>query len=87
VEQLTINDVRPEVISFALDMERILRLNDYKGGWKQESIFYLTMNLRKEYIEVMECIEEYDYIHLSYELTDLANTCMMLNDKLKRCGL
>ncbi len=87
MEQLTINDVRPEVISFALDMERILRLNDYKGGWKQESIFYLTMNLRKEYIEVMECIEEYDYIHLSYELTDLANTCMMLNDKLKRCGL
>lgn len=87
MEQLTINDVRPEVISFALDMERILRLNDYKGGWKHESIFYLTMNLRKEYIEVMECIEEYDYIHLSYELKDLANTCMMLNDKLKGYGI
>jgi hypothetical protein len=85
--KLSISDVRPEVIEFAVNMEQILRLNDYKGGWKHESLMYLFEKIREEYCEINECILTYNYIQLSYELKDLANSCMMLDDKLKGYGI
>lgn len=40
------NTVRPSVQSFAQDMERVLRLNDHKGGW--EDMEYLDIHRRIE---------------------------------------
>ncbi len=71
--------VRKEVMRFAEDMERILRDNDYKGGWGKCSKKYLLNKLQEEILEVYK--EKYGRSFLRKELIDVANICMMLWDK------
>jgi hypothetical protein len=51
-------DVRPEVAAFALLMEAKLRENDHKGGWKDESIAYLSRRCGNELKELRGRLEQ-----------------------------
>lgn len=59
--------IRPEVLAFALQMERKLRANDHKGktGWKDGSPFSTRENLRskldEEYHELKNAVIEQKY--------------------------
>jgi hypothetical protein len=46
--------VRMEIIEFSLDMEKILRKNDYKKGWKELSIHQLFGNIKEEFEELQK---------------------------------
>jgi hypothetical protein len=48
--------LRPEVVAFAEIMERELRANDFKGGWKEESPDDLLEHLEEEVRELSGAI-------------------------------
>jgi hypothetical protein len=54
LDGLTIADVRPEVLAFALLMERELRINDHKGGWKNDTARGLVRHMVEEAHELRE---------------------------------
>lgn len=60
-------EIRPEVLAFAIQMERKLRANDHKGktGWKDGSPFSTRENLRskldEEYHELKHAVIEQKY--------------------------
>ncbi len=54
-EELTL---RPEVVKFAQLMERALRDNDHKGGWKEEQTSYLSRRCGNELEELREAIQK-----------------------------
>lgn len=58
--QLTIADLRPEVVAFALLMERELRVNDHKGGWKNDDIRGLTAHAEAEMRELDRAVAHLD---------------------------
>ena len=87
IEQLDLiiafKELRPSVIKFAREMERILKMNDFKGGWEDCSFYYLKSRLVEEVGEYFAA----DYAVDSKpetkqkalnELIDIANFCMML---------
>lgn len=45
-------DLRPQVLAFALAMERQLRANDFKGGWEDCYPEELLRRLREETLEL-----------------------------------
>jgi len=49
--------LRPEVARFAQLMERVLRDNDHKGGWKDMEAADLLKRLRDETKELAQAIE------------------------------
>lgn len=51
---MTINDCRPEVQTFAVAMERKLRANDHKGGWKNCEGGWLLKRLFEEAEELRD---------------------------------
>jgi len=68
---------RTSVKLFAIEMEKILQQNDYKGGWNKCSIAFLRSKLAEEYGEYLISDDH-------YELVDIANICMMLYERLNR---
>jgi hypothetical protein len=77
---------RSEVVAFADAMERKLRANDWKGGWKEDTSGALMVRVREEF-------REFDAAHLAYprgteqyrtklldEAADVANMAMMVVD-------
>jgi hypothetical protein len=83
-----IEECRPEVQKFARIMEYKLRLNDYKGGWKDCDSFFLFDKLNEEVEElerelfVDDSIDDppYDPVNVSLEAADVGNVAMMLID-------
>lgn len=78
--------IRKEVILFSEMMEKKLRENDYKGGWKSCTADYLEARAVDEMKEVFNCKNTHN-IGLIEECADVANFLMMLCDiegKLKR---
>ena len=81
--------VRPAILKFAIEMERVLKENDHKTGWEDCDFGYLLERLREEVEELYEC---FDYSAGSRLLTqkefiikecvDVANYCMMIADNL-----
>ncbi len=78
-------ELRPEVAAFAQAMERKLRENDHKGGWKDEDVWALFTRLRKD--ETAELVSAvYSYQHdgspgcVLDEAADVANFCLMIAD-------
>lgn len=55
-DDLTLHDLRPEVVAMAIAMERKLRDNDHKPGWKQDSAGALFERLKEEVGELGEVI-------------------------------
>lgn len=79
------NECRLSVLKFAYEMERILRLNDYKGGWEDCSFYYLKSRLVEEMGEYFRADYEVDSKPETKqkalnELVDIANFCMMLHE-------
>lgn len=80
---VTIDDVRPEVIQFAVAMEKVLRRNDYKGGWVDCSYAYLITCLEDEVKELRSayCKRRDVFSTMHEEAIDVANFAMMIYDK------
>jgi len=70
MQKLTIDDVRPEVITFAIKMERKLRENDHKGGWLNDYYDYLITRLEDEVEELKIAYKKGNGV-----LTGIASEC------------
>lgn len=77
---------RPEVVAFADAMERKLRANDWKGGWKDDAPGALMDRVREEFDEAQRAhlayprdTDEYRQ-NLLDESADVANMLMMVCD-------
>ncbi len=80
---LPIVDARWQVRAFAEDMERVLKLNDNKGGWLGCDIKYLQARLVEEMGEYFRLVAQgcEKGKDAQKELIDIANFCMMLWDR------
>lgn len=90
----TAADLRPEVLAFALAMERKLRANDHKSHWRGCTLGYLRRRLRTEVRELLAALDACRRNQLvatdreraalagavTDEAADVANFCMMLAD-------
>lgn len=74
MKKIELKDCRKEVQEFAVAMERVLRENDWKGGWKGDETddAYMFDKLLEEFAEVcvsttfrkfdkFECMEMFGY--------------------------
>ena len=85
---LTLAECRPEVREFALWMEKQLRVNDYKPGWKGDTVYSLLCRVddeRKELFDVLHSTADDDMsVKLAEtiwaEAADVANFLMMVAD-------
>lgn len=89
--------IRREVLRFTDEMERVLKKNDYKGGWQDCDINYLRFRLVEEVGEYFasqastadacgdkvtaEEWREKCKNNIKEELIDIANFAMMLWDR------
>lgn len=77
---------RPEVVAFASLMERELRENDWKGGWKHCNFASLMSHVWEEARELQEALLSYPRDTQKYreriasEGADIANMVMMVLD-------
>lgn len=71
---------RPIVVAFAIEMERMLRRNDHKGGWEKCSDTFLLSKLFEELGEVGETLNNRSSDRLLAEAADAANILMMIAD-------
>ena len=83
---INISDVRPVVLKFASEMERVLKENDSKGGWQDCDIKYLQARLVEELGEYFAMVAKgspscYQTYQFRNELLDIANFAMMLWDR------
>jgi len=80
---ITINDVRPEVQAFAVEMEKVLRENDHKGGWRNCSYTHLKYRVVRHTVNVVELVEGGNINNnMLKECYHSANYLMMMHDKL-----
>lgn len=94
---MTDSKLRDEVKWFAEAMEKKLKENDYKGGWKQCSPEHLMGSLDGEFYELKKsisaiagCIFHHGEVREPFvdaiieECADLANFAMMIADNAKK---
>ena len=79
-------ELRPEVQWFAEQMELELRLNDHKGGWREDEGLSLLHRVRQEATELRQALmpsifgeSEKSAIR---EAVDVANFAMMIADNV-----
>ena len=78
-----LSECRPEVLKFAVLMEKVLKQNDHKGGWKEVSLDYLNRRLIEEVAELLHETASRVYPKenaMTKEAVDVANFCMFLVD-------
>ena len=71
---------RRELQNFTDAMERQLRRNDHKGGWRGSGAIWLLSRLKEEVAELDEAIDSGDARRICGEATDVANFAMMIWD-------
>lgn len=83
--------LRPELATFAQDMERKLQNNDHKGHWGNCDFGYLRRRLRTELRELMLALDSHrtrgDLVsgeRVISEAADVANFAMMVADNARR---
>ena len=82
-DNITINEVRPEVQAFAVEMEKILRENDHKGGWRNCGYTFLKYRAVKHMVNVVERVESgHINENMLKECYHSANYLMMMCDTL-----
>ena len=90
---------RQPVQDFALDMERMLQENDYKGGWQNEGLEALMDKLTEEKRELIAATKKFNDYYYSVkpldqnfeelrcrvidEAADVGNVVMMISDIVK----
>jgi hypothetical protein len=72
--------LRPEVLAFALSMERKLRENDHKGGWQADHPLALMRRLKQEVEELDQAMFNGNGQKILNEGADVANFAMMIAD-------
>jgi hypothetical protein len=80
--------LRPEVLHFALRMERKLRTHDDergKDGWHEARVFWLLERLQQEVAELETGIEDFSKTSFSGECYDVGNFAMMIASKDLPC--
>lgn len=75
--------VRESVRWFAEQMERKLKLNDHKLGWKSCRMEYLTKRLGDECGELRRAVVKNEDARVIDEAADVANFAMMIADKVR----
>ncbi len=81
---MKVTDCRKELQNFAIQMESVLRLNDYKGGWQDmadEEIIARILEETAEIITAKACISGNSP---ETECIDVANFAMMLWDNIMK---
>jgi hypothetical protein len=84
--------LRPALAEFATGMEQLLRKNDAKGGWENETLLYLTSrfnNKAKSAMDAVDYVRHYSESNVSIDVaiedvTHAANYLMMIADNLRR---
>lgn len=78
---MTPTELRPEVLAFAIAMERKLRMRDAARAtsWKNAEIDYLLDRLNDEVAELHGAVV--DGAHVLGEAADVANFAMMVADR------
>lgn len=73
--------LRPEVVAFAVEMERVLRRHDHKGGWDHCTPAHLSRRLREELDELVDAVKSGQAPEkILDEAVDVANFAMMVAD-------
>jgi hypothetical protein len=52
------SEPREQIKWFAGEMEKVLKENDYKGGWANESFYYLLSRLKEEMKELLSWFQK-----------------------------
>ena len=89
---MTSKELEPrfEVAKFAIDMESVLKDNDFKGSWKLCSAEFLSHKLTEEFCELQnimvkmlkeQSITQEEAVNLRKECVDVANICMFISDR------
>jgi NTP pyrophosphatase (non-canonical NTP hydrolase) len=76
-------ELRPEVERFAMGMERKLRQNDFKGGWKQMTVDEMLERLDEEVEELKKALHpmrKENPQRVFKEAVDVANFCLFIAD-------
>lgn len=81
--------VRPEVLRYAVLMERELRANDHKPGWKNNKPADLMERVEEEFVEFREVMQDFplnphsEFLMkdlVAEEASDVSNMIMMILD-------
>lgn len=78
MQELKIDDVRPEVKKFAIAMEKRLRKNDYKGGWHKEKPAYFVNKIIIHSAQLSNDVSYGELYDSTIDCINIANYCMML---------
>ena len=84
MQELKIDDVRPEVKNFAIAMEKRLRKNDFKGGWHNEKPTYFVNKIFEHSRQLRNDILYNDLYYSTIDCINIANYCMMLCDNIEK---
>ena len=71
---------RPEVVAFAIEMEKKLRENDHKPGWHQDHHEALLNRTSQELCELVKSCELGTDYEVVAEAADVANFVMFIAD-------
>lgn len=81
VQQMKPNPgIRPTVFSFAYEMEKQLKSNDFKGGWSDEHKTFLYQKLDKKLSELRRPLSNGKKVEITEICADIANYAMMIAD-------
>lgn len=73
--------IRPEVLDFAIEMEKKMAANDHKSGWRHYTRSYLAGKLVEEVSELLLAIEGgQSHEAIIQEAADVGNFAMMIAD-------
>jgi len=78
VQYIRLEEVRPELVAFVIAMEKKLRTNDLKGGWRGDGEALLFAKLVTEVGELAAEIGHGTSDTIASEAVDVANFAMML---------
>mgnify|MGYP000845580802 FL=1 len=84
MEELKIDDVRPEVKNFAIAMEKRLRKNDFKGGWNKENLAYFVIKIFEHSRQLRNDILYNDLYFSKIDCINISNYCMILYDNIEK---
>lgn len=84
MEELKIDDVRPEVKKFAIEMEKRLRKNDFKGGWHKEKPEYFVNKIIEHSRQLSNDVLCNELYYSTIDCINLSNYCMMLYDNIEK---
>lgn len=77
--------IRPEVLDFAVEMEKKMAVNDHKSGWCHYTQSYLAGKLVEEVSELLLAIEDgQSHEAIIQEAADVGNFAMMIADVVNR---